>query len=413
MKKLLLSLLSLMGWGFAALAQSHINIELLSATYTAPAVQFRVSWSSIPAVTGQTHNAKIWLWVDFIKIENNQPSGTWTRATISGTPTVSSSPTSTATLDASTNKGFWLNGVTGSYSATVTISISNIPVNNKFNWCAYASDCPPNVTAANGTYTFKGTPPFTLIAANDDTQTVTGTTLAASALTVTPTTIIDNTACPGVFCPYQGSDLYIDATHLCQQRTSGAQNWEAWIKDMRDDKFYRIVYMPDANWWLAQNIKLANYNGSAVGAAISNCTNEDDCGRSYAWAQVYASYAGGSSSSTGIVQGICPPGWLLPIRATFSTLANSIGNESAVCDALRPLNARCTPINDMYGWSSVIGIENGSISKNSSYCYTNDAGREDGFMTDVNSSDNYVCGRVRIGNNGDGSAAMVRCFRSL
>ena len=44
MKKILLSFLSLTGWGFSALAQSHINIELLSATYTAPAVQFRVSF---------------------------------------------------------------------------------------------------------------------------------------------------------------------------------------------------------------------------------------------------------------------------------------------------------------------------------------------------------------------------------
>ena len=241
----------------AASAQSHINIEMLSATYTAsPAVKFRVSWSSIPAVTGQTHNAKVWVWIDFLKVnaDNTTAGNTWTRAEISATPAVSSSPTSMAALDASTNKGFWLNGVTGSYSATVTATLSNIPANTRFNWCAYASDCPPNVMATNGTYTFKGTPPFTLTASGGATQTVTGTTLAASALTVTPTTIRDKTECPGVFCPYQGRDLYIDATHLCQQRTGGAQNWEAYIKDSRDNLIYRIVQFSDQSWWFADDL---------------------------------------------------------------------------------------------------------------------------------------------------------------
>ncbi|MDR3350219.1 MAG: hypothetical protein LBN98_01055 [Prevotellaceae bacterium] len=101
------------------------------------------------------------------------------------------------------------------------------------------------------------------------TQTVSGKTLAASALTITPTTIKDKTECPGVFCIYSGSDLYIDTTHLCQQRASGAQNWEAWIKDTRDTELYRIFLMPDNKWWLAQNVKYAD-----VGAAISGCTKD-------------------------------------------------------------------------------------------------------------------------------------------
>ncbi|MDR0694864.1 MAG: hypothetical protein LBF81_06165, partial [Prevotellaceae bacterium] len=260
----------------AVSAQSHISIEMLGATYTAmPAVKFRVSWSNVPTVTGQTHNAKVWVWIDFLKLnaDNTTAGNTWTRAEISTTPAVSSSPTSTATLDASTNKGFWLNGVTGSYSATVTASLTNIPANTKFNWCAYASDCPPNVTANNGTYTFKGTPPFILIASDGvTTQTVNETTLATSALTITPTTIKDKTDCPGIFCLYQGSDLFIDATHLCQQRTSGAKNWEAWIKDTRDNELYRIVFMPDNKWWLAQNVKLASYNASTIGSNITGCT---------------------------------------------------------------------------------------------------------------------------------------------
>jgi uncharacterized protein (TIGR02145 family) len=56
-------------------------------------------------------------------------------------------------------------------------------------------------------------------------------------------------------CPYTGSDLYYDATHLCQQRTSGAGNWEAWIQDTRDSELYRIVYMPDTKWWTAEEMR--------------------------------------------------------------------------------------------------------------------------------------------------------------
>ncbi|MDR3133104.1 MAG: hypothetical protein LBU42_03675, partial [Prevotellaceae bacterium] len=70
-------------------------------------------------------------------------------------------------------------------------------------------------------------------------------------LTITPTTIRDKTECPGDFCIYTGSDLHIDATHLCQQRTSGAKNWQVYIKDNRDSKIYRVIQMPNGEWWLA------------------------------------------------------------------------------------------------------------------------------------------------------------------
>ena len=400
----------------ATSAQSHINIEMLSATYTvSPAVKFRVSWSSVPTVTGETHNAKVWVWIDFLKIntDNTTTGNIWTRAEISATPAVGSSPASTATIDASTNKGFWLNGVIGSYSATITATITNIPANTKFNWCAYTSDCPPFVIANNGTYTLQGTPPFILKAANGSTQKVEGNTLPASSLTIAAVTLTDKTECPSDFCPYTGSDLYRDATHLCGHRPTGAQNWEAWIKDTRDTKLYRIVYMADNKWWLARNVKLASYNSSTVGAAISGCT-EDECGRYYTWAQVYASYAGGSSGSSGNVQGICPPGWLLPVRATFSTLANSIGNASEACAALRSMNANCTPRNNTYGWSSITGVVNGSIDKTYQYWYTNDAGREDGFAIDARTNaGDPTCHQWCIVNVGENQAAVVRCYRLL
>jgi uncharacterized protein (TIGR02145 family) len=225
---------------------------------------------------------------------------------------------------------------------------------------------------------------------------------------MTPATITDATGYPGLWCPYTGNDLYMDATHRCRQRQSGAYNWEAWIKDVRDNQIYRIVLMPDSNWWLAQNVKYAQ-----TGAAISGCT-ADECGRAYTWAQVYASYADGSSGSTGNVQGICPPGWLLPVRATFQTLGTSIGNASTICAALRPLNATCTPKNNSYGWASEVSAVNGGKTDDHACWYTNDAGREDGLCLDYTPTGGLACNQTGVANPGEsGSTGVVRCFRQL
>ena len=376
------------------------NVTPVSANYANKTVSFRVWWNA--GSRDATHLSKVWVWVDYITVNsNNATSGnTWTRATVG---TISGGVTS---YDGSNRNGFWLEGnASTNYSATLTVQLSDVPT--KFNWCAYVSDYPPNVTVNNGTYTFKGTSPFTLIASNGATQTVNGTTLAASALTITPTTVRDKTECPGVFCAYTGSDLYIDASHLCQQRTSGAKNWEAYIKDSRDSKFYRIVYMPDNTWWLAQNVKLASYNSTTVGVAISGCT-EDECGRGYTWAQVYASYAGGSSSFTGNVQGICPPGWLLPVRATFSALTSSIGSATTAAANLRALNSTCNPKTNGYGWASVIGTSETIITNYQTEYYTNDNGREDGIIIDSGG-----CGNATLTNDGEDNGCVVRCFRQL
>ncbi|MDR0581471.1 MAG: hypothetical protein LBG31_00740 [Prevotellaceae bacterium] len=315
----------------AASAQSHINIEMLSATYTAsPAVKFCISWSSVPTVTGQTHNAKVWVWIDFLKVnaDNTTTGNTWTRAEISATPAVSSSPTSTAALDASTNKGFWLNGVTGSYSATVTAMLTNIPANTKFNWCAYSSDYPPNVTLEEGVYTFKGTTDFIV---SNPARTLDTKTIAKNNLTVNPaTTFTDATSCPGIgslYCPYTGSDLYMDATHLCQQRTSGAKNWEAWIKDTRDNQLYRIVQMPTNTWWMAEDLMWdgkpnPTASGYTIRGVARSCGNHYGCGRTYnSTATGAGAYSGNANTRRN--SDVCPTGWVIPSCAEFCPYATA------------------------------------------------------------------------------------------
>jgi uncharacterized protein (TIGR02145 family) len=172
------------------------------------------------------------------------------------------SPATGISYDGTNRNGFWLEGnASTNYSATLTVQLTNVPV--KFNWCAYVSDYPPNVTLDNGTYTFKGTTNFIV---SSHAQPITTKTIAKTNLTVTSsTTFTDATGCPGIggfYCPYTGSDLYMDATHLCQQRISGVQNWEAWIKDTRDNELYRIVLMPDGLWWTAEEMR---YDASSTG----------------------------------------------------------------------------------------------------------------------------------------------------
>jgi hypothetical protein len=277
------------------------HVELVGANYASKTVMFRVWWNA--GSRDATHLSKVWVWVDYIKINsNNTTSGnTWTRAAVSA-----ASPTASISYDGSNRNGFWLQGNTSTnYSATLTVQL-NI-TETKFNWCAYASDYPPNVTANNGTYTFKGTPPFTLIASDGaTTQTVTGKTLVASALTITPTIIKDRSACPGVFCPYTGSDVYIDATHACQLRTSGAKNWTAWIKDSRDSKLYRIARLSTGLWTMDDYL---NYSHSS--AVTERCANADPNAKEYNRNLLVSTY------ST-----LCPTGWRLPSQAEFETTVN-------------------------------------------------------------------------------------------
>ncbi|MDR1895411.1 MAG: hypothetical protein LBR10_01305, partial [Prevotellaceae bacterium] len=255
MKKLLL-LLFLPLWGFGGIAHASVTVQVLATDFPNKQVTLLVEYDN--AV-----NDRVWVWIYLCSMQ-----GMFQPAEISAATGTNVAYTSTNT------RGFF---VTAS-PATVTATLSN--VSGQFSCCAYGSDSPPNITLSNGTYTFKGTPPFTLIAANGTTtQTVTENTLPASALTITPVFLTDETGYPNIFCPYTGIDLYNVAAYFCQPRASGAQNWEAWIKDARDNELYRIVYMPDNKWWLAQNVKYA-----ATGDAHSGCDKEE-CGRRYTGAQ--------------------------------------------------------------------------------------------------------------------------------
>jgi hypothetical protein len=194
-------------------AQSSVNVTPVSIDYAQSIVKFNVSWAN-SSRTG-THNSKVWVWVDYREVTGNAPSGNWARATISGTPTATSG---TPSRETGIDKGFWLQGTSGSsgsYNATVTVTLSNVPA--KFNWCAYVSDYPPNAeitrgTATNGTYTLHGTYPFTING--------TYTTSASSYTGTLITSITDKTDCPGIIIipqyasTFTGCSVWIELVNI-------------------------------------------------------------------------------------------------------------------------------------------------------------------------------------------------------
>jgi uncharacterized protein (TIGR02145 family) len=304
-----------------------VTVTPMSVDYTTQKVTFKVEWNGTPI----PYNNRVWVWVDLCPVVGTSPS-TFVKADISNPSTIAGS----IEIVSGNNRGFYVT----TNPSTVTAILSN--VTGKFNWCAYGSDYPPNVLAnTNGSYTLAGTPPFKLIESNGITaQIVTEKIIATSAITITPATITDATGYPGLWCPYTGSDLLMDATHRCQQRQSGAYNWEAWIKDTRDSELYRIVQMPDNHWWLAQNVKYANA-GSAVGA--SGCT-PDLCGRYY----TVTVFRNGGALNTKI-QGLCPPGWFAPRWDDYNSLANAIGTNLCEAALHYPPLVNCTGEKDRYG----------------------------------------------------------------
>jgi uncharacterized protein (TIGR02145 family) len=297
-----------------------------------------VSW------TGTPYNNRVWVWVDFCPVAGASP-GTFEKAVISR-----ATATAGGILTVAGNtRGFYVTA----NGATVTATLSN--ATGKFNWCAYGSDYPPNVTANGGIYTLRGTPPFTLIAASGTpTQKVSGSTITTSAVTITPITLTDETGYPGDFCIYTGSDLLIDATHLCQQRTSGAKNWEAYIRDARDSKIYRIVQMPDGKWYFAQDLDYRNGSNHMYNA-------------SYCSTYIY----GVTAANSGIV---CPSGWDVPTSAIWTQLITSINGAQSCWADFWPTTAGG---NDNYGFTAIgncasIAVSGGMIYKltdSGSYAY--------------------------------------------
>jgi uncharacterized protein (TIGR02145 family) len=301
----------------------NMQITTISATYTAsPVVQFKVGWTGARTYR---HNTKVWVFVDYRKIENNAPAGSWTRAAVTATPAVLSTPaTTTATLVPGNDKGFWLHGVDGDYSATLTVTLSGVPA--QFNWCAYATDYPPNVVIhGNSSYTLRGSRPFII---NGTALPITQTTYSG-----TITSFTDATGAPGLFLAAQDekpnemgclAGLVENINGICITPAAagcnagtlvlGATSFTAgneveiigngisqiWSRPVTAEGCQKQSFDPDTSKHVADCRANPDYNGDLFnGCAVI--------------------YYGGQ---------LCPPPWRVPSARDFEQLLTALGSES-------------------------------------------------------------------------------------
>jgi hypothetical protein len=152
MKKLYFYLLLLFFWGLGGLfgnfASAQVSVELIGKTSTVPPqVSFTVSWGA-----KAPDDNKIWVLAQV----STSGIGSEERALITDVIAIGATA-STVTG----RRGFWLetSGDNGSATVTATLELGV----ERFNWCVYAFDYPPNaVSQPDGSYQLRGTPPFTI-----------------------------------------------------------------------------------------------------------------------------------------------------------------------------------------------------------------------------------------------------------
>ena len=233
--------------GFASFAQtsSSVVVTPITANYAVnpPTVTFEVSW---PANSrNANHRAKVWVFVDYKRIQNNAYTGGWLRA---GIMTGASSPTATAgstvSLETGNTKGFWLQGPSDgfAFAATVTVPVT-VDLTGyapQFGWCGVASDRPPYAEEKTGYYILHGTPDFIIQThPTDASQTVTEHTTAYNDCIYALT---DSTGAPGetplpaitgfhasaiAICAGQSATLTATATNAESYSFDNGQTWQS------------------------------------------------------------------------------------------------------------------------------------------------------------------------------------------
>ena len=340
-------------------ASATVTVTPISTDYATKKVIFKVAWTNSPTAP---YNNRVWIWIDFCPVNGVTPQS-FSTATITN-PTKSGN----GTITGLNGRGFFIEYAATNAGTTVTATLSN--ASGKFNWCIYSSDYQPNVTLDKGAYTFKGTTNFIV---SSHAQPITTTTITRTSLTVnSSTTFTDATGCPGIgqfYCPYTGSDLYMDATHLCQQRTSGAKNWEAYIKDIRDNQIYRITQFSDAMWWFADDLNVTD-------KSVGTCS-----GKRYYDPQNQPS---------------CPTGWLIPTQAQIAARWTTSTWSNDTYGAI---------ITNGYYWMVVAnGSCGGNFTGCSSYQRCDYLTRDKTTSYIIDSGEINNCGRI---------GGRARCFRQL
>jgi len=213
MKKIFFLAAMLISIGAAAQQRTFVNS--VSTNYNNQQVTFSISWEagSRGTYSGKIYHSKVWVFVDYQEMIDDAPYGNWERADID----ISNLPPNCTAVGTNT-KGFWYQGATsGEQNDTLTVTLNIEP--NKFKWCAFALDYPPNVTyTGNNLVTFKGTLPFSVTYTDNTVELFTAKT--NQSVTNAMASVTDATGCPCIInCVPGQSDPASAIIHWNQTHT--------------------------------------------------------------------------------------------------------------------------------------------------------------------------------------------------
>ncbi len=161
-------------------ATNCISTKQVKADYATNKITVSITWTGCGG-DASSHRNTAWVFVDYRAVTGGTKSNTWSRATIAAA-------SSGTVVNSGNSKGVWIYG-TNSTSQTVTLTLNPSGLPAQYDWCAFATDYPPNAaTYNNGTYTLRGTKPFVINGTTVDSK-----TYSSGIINV----ITDATGCPG------------------------------------------------------------------------------------------------------------------------------------------------------------------------------------------------------------------------
>ncbi len=167
---------------FALSAASCVSVKQINSDYKNNKIVVSITWTGCGGDMSN-HRNTAWVFVDYRAVTGATKTNTWNRATVS----MSSAGT---VVNSGASKGVWIYGTNGT-SQTITLTLNSSGLPTQYDWCAFATDYPPNaVTYTNGIYTLRGTKPFAI-----NGVTVNSTTYSGGIINV----LTDATGCPGWF----------------------------------------------------------------------------------------------------------------------------------------------------------------------------------------------------------------------
>jgi len=293
MKKFFLILIGAM-CTFTLSAQTCVSVKQISADYKTDQIKIAITRTGC---TGDASNLRntVWVFVDYRDVGGSS----WTRAAIS--------VASPGTFATDNDKGVWIYGANSPTAQTVTLTLKNMPT-NKYDWCAFATDYPPNATLlgpSGSTYTLKGTPPFTI----DGSYTTSARTYIGSI-----TSITDATRNPEGFVNIPGCS--ITTFNLGTVSFVSSQTWS--VSGTGANSHIKQIWSTPV---MATNCNKTTYAGNTVAPFSYDCRkhSQDSYGHLFSWCMIkrYATQ-------------LCPSPWRVPTPTDMCNTDKAL-NSRANC----------------------------------------------------------------------------------